>query len=156
LQTAEVSDLANSKLSSFLFGESPNLGKYALVAVRLVIAAFWINAAIPRWTELLAGHPQASGLVRNLFGAGMVVPLTYVFTILETLGAIALLLGLATRLTCVWAVVEFAITGTTGVLGGNVGLAKDFGLLAGALVLLFNGSRVLSVDGLLAKQRAGR
>ena len=82
--------------------------------------------------------------------------MTYVFTILETLGAIAFILGLATRLTSVWAVVEFAITGTTGVLAGNVGLAKDFGLLAGALVLLFNGSPVLSVDGLLAKQRAGK
>jgi hypothetical protein len=52
----------------------------------------------------------------------------------------------------VWAVVEFAITGTTGVLTGRVGLAKDFGLLAEALVLLLNGSPLLSIDGLIARK----
>ena len=145
--------MRNSKFGSFLFGESANAGKYALLAVRLVIAAFLINSDIPRWAALVAGHPQANGMVRNLFGASMVVPLTYLFTLLETLGAIALILGLATRLTSVWAVVEFAITGTTGVLAGNAGLAKDFGLMAGALVLLFNGSPKLSIDGLIAKKR---
>lgn len=82
----------------------------------------------------------------------MVEPLTYFFTILETPGAIALILGLMTRLTSVWAVVEFAITGTAGVLAGNGGLAKDFGLCAGALVLFLNGSPALSIDGLLAKR----
>jgi uncharacterized membrane protein YphA (DoxX/SURF4 family) len=83
----------------------------------------------------------------------MVVPLTYAFTTLETLGAIALILGLLTRLTAVWAIIEFAITGTTGVMAGNVGLTKDFALLAGALVLLLNGSHALSIDGLIAKRR---
>jgi uncharacterized membrane protein YphA (DoxX/SURF4 family) len=82
----------------------------------------------------------------------MVVPLTYLFTTLETLGAIALILGLLTRLTSVWPIVEFAITGTTGVMGGSAGLAKDFGLFACALVLLANGSPVLSIDGLIAKK----
>jgi uncharacterized membrane protein YphA (DoxX/SURF4 family) len=101
---------------------------------------------------LAAGHPQANGLVRNLFGAGMVVPLTYLFTTLETLGAIALILGLLTRLTAVWAVVEFAITGTTGIMLGQIALTKDFGLLAGAFVLLLNGSQLLSLDGILGKR----
>jgi uncharacterized membrane protein YphA (DoxX/SURF4 family) len=100
----------------------------------------------------MAGHPQANGIVRNLFGASMVVPLTYFFTALETLGAIAYILGLLTRLTSVWAVVEFAITGTTGLMAGQAALTKDFGLMAGGLVLLFNGSLALSIDGLLAKK----
>lgn len=137
-----------------MFPKPTSKGQYAFVALRIVIAAFWLNSDMPRWIALAAGHPQANGIVRNLFGPSAVVPLTYLFTGLETLGAIALILGLATRLASVWALVEFAITGTTGVLSGNVGLAKDFGLMAGALVLLANSSPLLSVDGLIAKKRS--
>ncbi len=135
-----------------MFGSPKAWGQYAYVPLRIVIAAFWLNSDIPRWIALTMGHPVANGMVRNLFGSGMVVPLTYFFTLLETLGAIALILGLLTRLVSVWAVVEFAITGTTGLMIGQVGLLKDFGLMAGALVLLFNGSQMLSLDGLLAKK----
>jgi uncharacterized membrane protein YphA (DoxX/SURF4 family) len=120
----------NSKRVSFLFTKPTSWGQYAFVAVRIAIAAFWVNSDIPRWVVLAAGHPQANGLVRNLFGPGIVEPLTSFFTILMTLGAIALILGLLTRLASVWAVVEFAITGIFGVLAGNAGIAKDFGLFA--------------------------
>jgi len=137
---------------AFMFPKATSKGQYAYLALRLAIAAFWLNSDLPRWVSLAAGNPQANGIVRNLFGASMVVPLTYLFTTLETLGAIALILGLLTRLTSVWPIVEFAITGTTGVMGGSAGLAKDFGLFAGALVLLANGSPLLSIDGLIAKK----
>jgi len=122
------------------------------VALRLAIAGFWLNSDIPRWIALAAGNPQANGLVRNLFGPSMVVLLSYLFTTLETLGAIALILGLLTRLTAVWPVVEFAITGSVGLMGGIGALTKDYGLMAGALVLLANGSPLLSIDGLIAKK----
>jgi uncharacterized membrane protein YphA (DoxX/SURF4 family) len=135
-----------------MFAKPSTAGQYAFVVLRVVLAAFWLNSDVPRWAALLAGHPQANGLVRNIFGSGMVVPLTYLFTILETLGAVALILGLLTRLVSVWAIIEFAITGTTGLLMGTSGLLKDFGLLAGALVLLLNGSLLLSLDGWLAKK----
>ena len=82
----------------------------------------------------------------------MVVPLTYLFTLLEALGAIALVLGLLTRLASVWAVVEFAITGTVGLMNGVPALVKDYGLMAGALVLLLNGSQLLSIDGLIGQK----
>lgn len=141
-----------SKLGSFLFAKPAAWAQYAFVVVRLVVAAFWLNSDVPRWVGLAAGHPQVNGLVRSLFGASMVVPLTYFFTILETLGAIALILGLLTRLASVWAVIEFAITGTTGVLSGIPALAKDLGLFAGALVLLLNGSLLLSIDGFIARR----
>ena len=144
----------NEKLSSFLFPRPTSKGQYGFVALRIAVAAFWLNSDIPRWIALVAGHPQANGFVRNLFGPSAVVPLTYVFTSLETLGAIALILGLLTRLTSVWAIVEFAITGTTGILANNVGLAKDFSLFAAALVLLMNGSPLLSIDGLIVKKRS--
>jgi uncharacterized membrane protein YphA (DoxX/SURF4 family) len=98
----------------------------------------------------MLGHPQANGLVRALFGSGMIVPLTYLFTLLETLGAIALILGFLTRLASIWATVEFAITGTAGLIMGVGALLKDYGLMAGGIVLLLNGSQVLSIDGLLA------
>jgi len=142
----------NAKLASFLFPKPTGRGQYAFVALRLAIAGFWLNSDIPRWVALAAGHPQANGLVRNLFGPSMVMPLTYLFTGLETLGAIALILGLLTRLTAVWPVVEFAITGTIGLIGGIGALTKDYGLMAGALVLLANGSPMLSIDGLIAKK----
>jgi uncharacterized membrane protein YphA (DoxX/SURF4 family) len=72
--------------------------------------------------------------------------LTIFFTILETLGAIVLILGLLTRLAAVRGVIEFAIT-------GSMGVTKDFGLFAGALVLFFYGSFLLSADGLIAKKK---
>jgi uncharacterized membrane protein YphA (DoxX/SURF4 family) len=88
-------------------------------------------------------------MVRGFFGSGMVVPLTYFFTLLETLGAIALILGFLTRLASVWATVEFAVTGTVGLTLGVGAILKDYGLMTGGIVLLLNGSQVLSIDGLL-------
>ena len=81
------------------------------------------------------------------------MPLTYLFTLFETLGAIALVLGFMTRLAAIWPVVEFAMTGTTGLLTGNIGLTHDYALFAGGLVLLCTGSPVLSLDSLLGKNR---
>ena len=144
-----------SKLTSFMFGDSPEIGKYAFVALRLVVAAFWLNSDIPRWVALASGHPQANGLVRNLFGSSMVIPLTYIFTALETLGAIAFILGFATRFAAIWGVIEFAITGTfTGLLASpySNGQAKDLALMVASLALLLNGSSKLSLDSLIGKR----
>jgi uncharacterized membrane protein YphA (DoxX/SURF4 family) len=116
------------------------------------VAAFWLRSDIPRWVALAAGQPEANGLVRNLFGVSMVVPLTYFFTILETLAAISFLLGFVTRLAAVWGVIEFAIIGTPLLLGGNIGQGLLHALLLSAsLVLLLNGSLTLSLDGLIAE-----
>jgi uncharacterized membrane protein YphA (DoxX/SURF4 family) len=83
----------------------------------------------------------------------MVVPLTYFFTVLETLGAISFLLGLVTRLAAVWAVIEFTIIVSPLLLAGNIGQALVHALLLSAsLVLLLNGSPTLSIDGLIAKR----
>ena len=60
--------------------------------------------------------------------------------------------SLSLRLASVWATVEFAITGTTGLMLGVSGRLKDYGLTAGALLL--NCSQVLSIDGFLAKRKA--
>lgn len=101
---------------------------------------------------MAAGHPEANGLVRNLFGVGMVVPLTYFFTILETLASVSFLLGLLTRLASVWGVVEFAIIGTPLLLAGIMEQGLVHALLFSAcLVLLLNGAPTLSLDGLIAK-----
>ncbi len=84
----------------------------------------------------------------------MSIPLTYFFTVLETLGAISLVLGLAIRLTCIWGVAEFVITGVYGVVVGSLTLSKDLGLLAGSFRLLLGGSHVLCLDRRIANRRA--
>lgn len=101
---------------------------------------------------MAAGHPEANGLVRKLFGVNMVVPLTYFFTTLETLAAISFLLGLVTRLAAVWGVIEFAIIATPLLLAGNAEFGLVHALLfSSSLVLLLNGSPSLSLDELIAK-----
>ncbi len=138
---------------AFLFGGTKGWGTYAFVALRVVVAAFWLHSDVPRWVGLAAGFPEANGLVRNLFGVSMVVPLTYFFTLLETLAAISFLLGILTRLAAVWGVIEFAIIGTPLLLSGNIGQGLVHALLLSAsLVLLLNGSLTLSLDGLIAKR----
>ena len=147
----------NSRLCSFLFAEPTAWGGYGFVALRLGVAAFWLNSVIPRWIALAAGHPLANGFVRNLFGSSMVLPLTYFFTLLETLGAVSFLLGLLVRLASVWAVIQFAIILTNLVLAGNTAQSLVLALLlAASFVLLLNGSPKLSLDGLIAKRRTGR
>jgi uncharacterized membrane protein YphA (DoxX/SURF4 family) len=116
------------------------------------VAAFWLHSDIPRWVLLAAGRPEANGLVRHLFGVGMVLPLTYFFTTLETLAAVSFLLGLLTPLAAVWGVIEFAIIGIPLLLGGNTEQGLVHALLwSASLVLLLNGSPTLSLDGLISK-----
>jgi uncharacterized membrane protein YphA (DoxX/SURF4 family) len=145
--------MTGSKVAAFLFAGAKGRGTYAFVALRVVVAAFWLHSDIPRWVALVAGHPEANGLVRNLFGVSMVVPLTYFFTALETLAAISFLLGLVTRLGAVWGVIEFAIIGAPLLLSGNTEQGLVHALLwSASLVLLLNGSLTLSLDGLIAKR----
>jgi len=145
--------VTSSRFVAFLFAAAKGWGTYAFVALRVVVAAFWLRSDIPRWVALAAGHPEANGLVRNLFGVSMVVPLTYFFTVLETLAAISFLLGFVTRLAAVWAVIEFAIIATPPLLSGDAGQALVPALLFSAsLVLLLNGSPTLSLDGVIAKR----
>ena len=141
-----------STLRSFLFGKPMPRGGYGFVALRLVMAAVWLNSDIPKLVALAAGHPN--GLVRNLFGSSMAIPLTYFFTLLEILGAVAFILGLLVRLASVWGVIEFAIICTSSVLAGNIAAAiagLNPLMLAASLVLLLNGSLTLSLDRLIAK-----
>ena len=145
--------MTGSKYVAFLFGGTRGRGTYAFFALRVVVAAFWLHSDIPRWVALATGSPEANGLVRHLFGVSMVVPLTYFFTVLETLAAISFLLGLLTRLGALWGVIEFAIIGAPLLLSGNIeqGLVHA-SLFSSSLVLLLNGSLTLSVDGLIAKR----
>jgi len=83
----------------------------------------------------------------------MVVPLTYFFTLLETLAAISFIFGLLTRLAGVWGVIEFTIIGVPLLLIGNLEQGLGIALLFSAsLVLLLNGSPTLSIDGMVAKR----
>jgi uncharacterized membrane protein YphA (DoxX/SURF4 family) len=87
----------------------------------------------------------------------MVLPLTYFFTLLETLGAVSFILGLVVRLASVWAVIQFTIIDTSLILAGNTGQSLVLALLlAASLALLLNGSQKLSLDGLIAKYKASQ
>ena len=140
-------------LTRFLFSGPYTWGAYAFVALRVVVAAFWLHSDVPRWVGLIAGHPEANEFVQKLFGAGGVVALTYFFTLLETMAAISFILGLMTRLAAVWGVIEFTIIASPLLLGGMVEQALVHALLwSASLVLLLNGSPKLSIDGLIANR----
>src|SRR5512137_2536044 len=94
------------KSSKLLLGYSPKGAEYGLVFLRVIIALFWLNSDAPRWMAMAAGQLKANGIVNTLFGPSMALPLTYFFTLLETLAAISLLLGLLTRLGALWGVIE--------------------------------------------------
>ena len=50
------------KVASFLFGQPKPWSGYGFVALRLVVAAVWINSDIPKFGALAAGHPTANDL----------------------------------------------------------------------------------------------
>jgi uncharacterized membrane protein YphA (DoxX/SURF4 family) len=128
--------------------------RYAFVALRIVVASFWLNIDIPRWVALASGKPVVNVLVRVIFGRSLAVPLTYFFALLETLAAAAFILGLGVRLAALWAIIQFAIIdASTLVLVRNTGQVLDVALLlVASLVLFLYGSTVLSLDGLIARR----
>ena len=142
-----------SRIVRFLFSHPKLWGTYAFVPLRIIVAAFWLHSDIPRWVVLAASQPEANGFVRNLFGVGLLIPLTYFFTALETLAAISFILGFMIRFASVWAVIEFTIISTPLLLSGNLVQALvHLLLLCASLVLLLNGSPTLSIDGLIARR----
>ncbi len=141
------------KFANFLFAYSPKGAEYGVVFLRVIVALFWLNAAVPRWMAMTTRQLKTNGVVTALFGSGMALPLTYFFTILETLAAVSLLLGMFTRLGVLWGVIEFVITGTFGLSHGIPAVIKDFGLWGGCVTLLLSGSPLVSLDGLIAKRR---
>jgi len=147
-----------SKLRSFLFAESMPRGGYGFVALRLIVAATWINSAIGKLGPAMLASGQPHPLVRNLFGSSMAIPLTYFFTLLEILAAVAFILGLLVRLASIWGVIEFAIICTNLVIAGNIGAIAGVNplMLTASLVLLLNGSPRLSLDGLIAKHNTSK
>jgi len=140
---------------SFLYADPWSKAQYVFVVLRIIIGYTWLVRDIPRWTALAAGHPVTippDVLQKNLpqlaaFGTQNSVTVFYIATTFETLAAILLVLGLATRLGALWGVIEFFINGTTGLLIGSLGLQEDYALFGGNLVLLLYGSHVLSIDG---------
>jgi uncharacterized membrane protein YphA (DoxX/SURF4 family) len=147
---------------AFLYGEPARGAQYVFVALRIIMGIFWLYADQSRWIGLATGNPVVippDVLRKNLpqiaaFGIQNSTTVFYIATTFETVAAILLILGLATRLGALWGVVEFFINGTTGTLIGSVGLFHDYGLFGMNLVLLLYGSKVLSIDGLIARMRA--
>ena len=133
-------------------------GGYGFVALRLIVAATWINSAVGKLGPAMLASGQPHPLVRNLFGSSMAIPLTYFFTLLEILGGVAFILGLLVRLASVWGVIEFAIICTSFAVVGNIGAIAGVAplMLTASLVLLLNGSTKLSLDGLIAKHNISK
>ncbi len=162
-----------ARISSFLFAPNPK-ADYGYVVLRIIVAFLLLDGDIPRWYGLANGHPEINGVARALFPSAP-LEVTYIVTFLETLMAISLLFGFMTRLGGLWGAIEFAITGAYGfvvgaatgnppckVMGlpnlcthitGSFGLLKDLAIWAGSVALLIGGSKVLSLDGWIAKRR---
>ncbi len=144
---------------AFLYGEPRRKAQYVFVALRIIMGTFWLYADQSRWIDLAAGKPidpkvLAKFLPQTQFlGQNNASGVFYFATTLETIAGVLLILGLVTRLGALWGVIEFFTNGTTGVSIGSVGLFHDYGLFGINLALLLYGSKVLSIDGLIARRR---
>ncbi len=105
---------------SFLYADPWSKAQYVFVVLRIIISYTWLVRDIPRWTALAAGHPVTippDVLQKNLpqlaaFGTQNSVTVFYIATTFETLAAILLVLGLATRLGALWGVIRPGKEGT--------------------------------------------
>jgi len=93
-----------NRFYSLLQSPSYGRGDYAFVVLRIIMGYTWLVRDIPRWTALSGGNPIRIPHLPQLaiFGTGNSVTLFYLFTTFETVAAILLILGLATRLGALW------------------------------------------------------
>ena len=133
--------------------QCPKLQNVALVALRLVVAAIFINAGIAKWM-FWAGAPEGMPM------SGIMLNLTRFLSIVEPLGGVALVVGFLTR----WAAMGLAIIMAgaayfvyfvmhAGFFTGQQGPGLDYILLifAGCLALVAFGAGQWSADGVREK-----
>lgn len=125
----------------------------ALLALRAVIAAIFLYSTWAKWAFLSSGAP---GLPAFMVG------LTWFLTIVEPLGALALIAGFLTRwaamglaLIMVGAVLMLRVTMHTALFTGPTGVGLDYNLLilACCLALAAFGAGRWSLDALRARRR---
>ena len=129
-------------------------GKYAEysdVPLRLVLALVFLTTGSGK---LFGG---IAGVTQMLAGIGFPVPVfwAWLLAIVEFFGAIALLLGLYTRIVSGFMVIILVVAILTVKLAGGwgMGLFVDMTLLGAALSLVLSGATSWSLDGMMCRKK---
>ena len=120
---------------------------YAMIPLRLVLAAIFLFAGINKALSLSATAQMFSGM-------GMPIPMVFAFIvmILEIVGGICLLLGLFTRHASVWLtiimIVALALVGWKQLLvpATRMNFFMLLTVLGGLITLIFSGAKRPSLD----------
>jgi putative oxidoreductase len=115
-------------------------------------------------TFFVHGYVKFAGGIENIVGwfssIGLPGSLAYVVAIIELVGGLALIVGLGSKVVSAFlAIVMIGAIFTAKLAGGflgngaGAGYELDLALLAIAVVIVMNGSNLLSVDQLISKKK---
>ena len=111
--------------------------------------------------DKFTGKGGIEGIVAWFSGIGLPGSLAYVVAIIELVGGLALIIGLGSKAVSAFlAIVMIGAIFTAKLAGGflgngaGAGYELDLALLAMAVVIVMNGSNLLSVDQLISKKKA--
>lgn len=131
---------------------------WGLLILRLGMGIIFLAHGRPKLPGGPMGGPAGFGGFLKQMGVPLPTFLAWVVVLLETVGAVLLILGLGTRLLAVLFAVEMLVAILVAKRGfmkvgfmaqQTTGWEFDFALLAGALALLFTGAGSLALDPIL-------
>ncbi|HEX4634060.1 MAG TPA: DoxX family protein [Gemmatimonadales bacterium] len=120
---------------------------YAAVVLRVAVGLVFLHHGL---MKLHLGIPGVAGFLHNLgipfatFAAGLV-------TVMETLGAALLILGVIPRIIALGFAIEMAVAITFALIPGHQSFELEGLLLAGSLSLMASGGGPLSLQGLMRR-----
>lgn len=132
-----------------------NLRPYAPTILRILVGVVFLAHG---WQKL-QGIDGVVGYFGSL-GIPAAFVMTWVVTLIETIGGLALIFGLGTRYAAALLAIEMIVTtllvkvnvGLIAPRGGGAGAELDLALLAGCVALLLLGSGALSVEDTVLKR----
>ncbi len=137
----------------------PTHTSVGLLILRVALSVVFIAHGWPRLFKdgKFVGPERLASFLKQMNFPGA-TPAAWLIMIIETLGVVLLLLGLATRILAIALVLDMLVAITHGHIrlakskfsgGETIGWEFEFLLLAGAVVLFFTGPGLISLDRLI-------